>query len=500
MVEAVEEKPIVSDRWIEKAKCQASLFYFLKYVRVDEEGQGAIPFERWQHIDDSASLILDNKYSVILKARQVGITWLLAALAVWYLYFRPSSLVLVTSQNEDKAGKFLDKVKFIHRNLPKWMQMKPGAYGTQKITFPAMGSEIDALPSTDTASIGEHASLVIMDEADFHEYATKYFNLGKPTIDKGESKMVLASTVNPERQDTLFKSICRKALGSKGQFKFMFIPYDVLPYRDAEWLEKACDNEYGEAGMTKELYKATQYPSDAQEALSPPSAIAAFDHVKLTAMRVDLIKPEVIGPIRIFRPFVVGHTYAAFSDTSEGTGRDESVTVVLDKNTGIVVARIKDSSLGPEDLAYYSYQMLERYHFPLWGIESNKRGYAAVNKAVEMKYPNLFYQDWQGEYKRDESKKSKPGWNSGPSEGNSRHRSILWDEGIYAVATDQIKILDEEGLTDFFSVIRNPNKGGRVEGLSGTHDDYPFTVCGAWQMLKFTQNPIRGPSKPISFI
>jgi hypothetical protein len=158
----------------------------------------------------------------------------------------------------------------------------------------------------------------------------------------------------------------------------------------------------------------------------------------------------------------------------------------MDVQTGIVVADVVSKVLGPEDLAFYSDKMLGKYGKPLWGIENNKRGIITCNTAISMGYPNLFYEDWQKEYKRDETRKTKVGWNSGPTEGSTRHRTILWNEGISAVDRGDIRILNKEGLNKFFSVIRNPKDHGRVEGIKGTLDDYPFMVCGLWQMTKFT--------------
>ena len=475
---------------IERAKCSVDPFYFAKYGRIKEPGVGPLPFQSPEHVLEIMRLVYNNKYSALLKARQIYASWTVALITLHDALFKPASLTLMTSEGEKKAAKLLDKVKYLFDHLPPFLQTEKGAWGAERITFPKMESEVSALPSTEAASIGEHASLVVMDEADFHEYATEYFNNGKPTIDKGDSKLVMLSAINAKDQATLFKSVCRTARAGRGQFAFLFIPYHVLPERDDAWLDMVCDNEYSESGMTKELYKATQYPSTAEEALAPPSAIAAFDHKVLALLLEDSrdIKPiERLSTsvINVYKEYVVGHTYTGFTDTSEGTGNDDGVSVVLDVNTGKVVADIKTNFLSEEELAYHSYKMLEMYRFPLWGIENNKQGIIVCNKALEMNYPDLFYQDWQNEYIRNDQKKSKVGWNSGSVEGSTKHRTVLWIEGINAVNKGEVIPLSKEGITDFFGVVRNPAKQGRIMGLSGTHDDYPFAVCGAWQMTKF---------------
>jgi len=53
-----------------------------------------------------------------------------------------------------------------------------------------------------------------------------------------------------------------------------------------------------------------------------------------------------------------------------------------------------------------------------------------------------------------------------------------------------------DGLSQFFTVIRNPDKRGRIEAQSGTHDDYPMAVGIAWQLRQSARTiPPSGASK-----
>ena len=42
-------------------------------------------------------------------------------------------------------------------------------------------------------------------------------------------------------------------------------------------------------------------------------------------------------------------------------------------------------------------------------------------------------------------------------------------------------IYDREGLTQFFDVIRNPDKQGRIEAPQRKHDDFPIACALAWK-------------------
>jgi hypothetical protein len=58
---------------------------------------------------------------------------------------------------------------------------------------------------------------------------------------------------------------------------------------------------------------------------------------------------------------------------------------------------------------------------------------------------------------------------------------------IEAVATRLLIIPSLEGLSQFYTVIRNPKKNGRIEAQEGAHDDYPLAVGIAWQLRRFAQ-------------
>ena len=64
---------------------------------------------------------------------------------------------------------------------------------------------------------------------------------------------------------------------------------------------------------------------------------------------------------------------------------------------------------------------------------------------------------------------------------------MLWGELIEAVSDRLVVVPNQNGLDQFFSVIRNPKKNGRIEGQVGAHDDYPLAVGIAWQLRRFAQ-------------
>ena len=457
-----------------------SFWHFLDFVKILEPqpGRGTISFERWPHLSEVCDILDEKKLLVWLKSRQTGASWMLAAYGLWMAMYKQGAVVLLLSQGEDEAKKLLAKCRFIYENLDPEMRVALGIDSRQELYFPETGSSISALPSTEKAGRSSTASLVIMDEADFHEHLDSNYAAVKPTIDDVGGQLVLVSTSNALRMNTLFKSTYKES--PYNGFTRVFYGWNVRPDRDNAWYE-ARRAEYAD----KSLFEK-EYPANDEEALAPPRTIAAFDHDTLKLMQEDVRKPVMVLPAgvvtaNIYQDFHPGKMYTAASDTSRGTGNDDAITVILDTKTGYVVADIQNNLIPPDQLALASMALLSRYHNPVWAIEDNDAGILTIASAQAARYPSLYYRESE-----------KPGWHT-----DERNRWLLWGELIEAVNARLVTVPSEDGLAQFYSVIRNPEKDGRIEGATGAHDDYPMAVGIAWQMRRYARPVGRGPLKGI---
>ena len=457
---------------------------FLSYVFVLDPppGGGILKFQPWPHLLDLAGLLLSQRLLTLVKSRQIGASWLVAAYALWTVLRNTGAVVAIISKGETEAVQFLAKVKFIHDMLPDWLKAKDAKANTTEMRFPSLYGSVTAYPSTEDAGRSATGTLVVMDEADFHPYLAANYAAIKPSIDAG-GQLVMISTPNKRNMVSLFKTLARNAgdrvQGSNGWAR-VFYGWSVRPGRDQEWYEKR-KAEYSalEEAKSGNPFEG-EYPSSLMEALSPSSQLAAFDLTVLEAMRLDEVrKPiETRGLVQIWHKFVPGHRYGAFSDPSHGVGGDDAVTVIGDYATGSIVADIQSPLVAPEELGMESTKLLAAYGNPIWGIEDNDWGIVTIKTALVSGYKNLYY--------RDEAK-NKPGWHT-----DERTRWELWGECIEAIKARHIVVSSERGLAQFFSVIRNPDKGGRIEGMVGAHDDYPLAVSGWWQMRKHARLPALG--------
>ena len=475
----------MSEVGLDKAIAARDFSEFIKYVKVLEppvdedgggegEGGGIIEFEVWDHIREMMDLLGHHRLISVIKARQIGLSWLLAAYALWKTMYRLGSVTFMFSKGEYEAKVFLGKTKFIYDQLPHWIKNPLGNWGTAtnnsgQMAWGGMLSKIVAFPSTEDAGRSDTASTVIQDEADFHKHMNANYMAVKPTIDAG-GQLVQVSTVKKSDPNSLFKEIYRESLKGQNNFKRVFFGWRSRPGRDEEWYKQTLADAPTTDEMSPELYMEQEFPNSEEEALAPSKVLAAFDHEAIKGMLEETRDPiEVRGTVNIWQRFVVGHKYVAASDPSHGTGLDYAVTVILDLNTGAGVASVRDRFSSPEQLAYDSVKLLEEYDNPIWAIEANDWGILVIRKAQEMEYPSLY-----------ERSTDNAGWLT--TEGN---RYQVWGELMDAVRTRVITVFDRLGLNQFTTVIRNPEKNGRIEGARGTNDDVPMGYALAWQMRKF---------------
>lgn len=460
---------------IERELCRRDFVDFLEYVKVLEPhpGRGLIPFAKWPHLMALADDLKDNRLVIVLKARQLGFSWIIASYAVWLCLFREGSVVLLLSKDQDEAAKLLSKCKTVADNLPVWMQVKRDPDNTLEIGFPAAQSTIRAFAATKNAGRSATASLVVQDEGDFHEDLESNYAAYGPAIDAG-GQLVIGSTSDKTKNDSFFKRLYRAAPGN-GFFK-RFIGWDARPDRDGTW-RKGVEARY-------EGYQLEgEYPATEEEALAPSQAIAAFNLEQLKIMRADVKKPmRTVGPINIYQEYIPTRRYGMGSDTSHGVGGDYHVTAVMDLTTGAIVADIMDNLMPASHFADASATLGEMYGSPWWLPEDNEWGISVIEVALARKYKRLYNRDETGSTE-------KWGWHT-----DERSRWDLWGDFIDAVNAGIVKVFNEKGLGQFFSVIKNPDKRGKPEAMAGAHDDYPMAVALAYRARKCVAASIAPPS------
>uniref|UniRef100_A0A6M3KE21 Putative terminase n=1 Tax=viral metagenome TaxID=1070528 RepID=A0A6M3KE21_9ZZZZ len=502
--------------WInERAICQLDLFHFLKWVKImrpptpGSTGATIFPFKLLPHTTQFFKALLTEPLVTVLKARQVFVSTSLAQYVLWYALGKVGANILLFSKGQPEAKELLNKAHRIYDLLPGFLKLRIEPDSTEELGFPSISSHIRAFPSTVSAGISYTASIVVADEHAEHPYADENYISSKPTRDAG-GQFISVFTQNPYSNDNLATSIFLDAIEKKNDFLPMFFPWDVVPDRDETWYNTVKrnipDRELGR--LSPQLYMAKNYPKTIDEALSMAESIVCFDKETLNIMTDDVRSQintdsqvwkdaEIDSKIcHIYKDYHIGNWYIASSDVGQGSKADESILIILDVKTGDVVADIKTNELPPAEFALHSVNLLKHFHSPIWWIEHNipGGGREVIKKAVELGYHNLGYRGdkpMRWSIIEDPDTLKRVGFFT-----DETNRADLFGALIPAINDHQIRIYNKDGLNQFYSMVRNSLKNGKIEATAGHHDDYVLALGIAW-LKRNTVKPYNAQVKAI---
>lgn len=145
-------------------RCGKDPAYFTKkYVKIQHATKGTIPFQTYPFQDDCLKDFQKNRLNVVLKSRQLGLSTICAAYAVWDAIFHRDRNILVIATKLDTAINFIKKVKFMVTSIPKWLLLTKFEDNKRSIRF-NNGSQITAIPTSPDAGRSEAISLLVVDE------------------------------------------------------------------------------------------------------------------------------------------------------------------------------------------------------------------------------------------------------------------------------------------------------------------------------------------------
>ena len=492
----------ITEADIERELASRDFMEFVPYVKVLDpppSGGGAIPYEPWPHLQELIFGFRRERLIVIPKPKQIGVSWLLAAYAYWTAAYHNGAQVLEFSKGQLEAKDLLRKSAFIHRNLPVHIQGDAEIFA-EEIRFPSMDARILALPSTPDAGIGQTATLVIMDEADFHDYLSEnYDSAAKPTVDAG-GQLVMVSTINPEKVGSPFQMRLRGAgervAGDNGFARF-FYSYDVRPGRDAAWYERS----KAEADNPHVFVK--NYPRSLEEALAPSRGIGYFDSDALEIMAEQVREPESVerGLLSVWRKAVIGGRYIIGADTAWGqSGSYSCATVFAWAVDSMEQVAEMHGRPHPDECAFEILQLHKDYNHAYMGLERAGEGQerdgesvVVVDKVMELLKEcecrgrnRVFYSDYRSD------SPERPGWQT-----DRNSRPYMLSDLQSGVRNGQVVIRSKGGHGEMMSFLRNEK--GRAQAADGAHDDRVMAYAIGWRMREFASFGSIDVTKPLVY-
>lgn len=241
-----------------------------------------IPFVLFPAQERVAADLVAGRWLLILKARQLGLTWLVAAYVVWRMLYGRQYLCMCIAQPGGFAADFAGRVLFMLTRFPAWCRIRfTKRSDSQGIYRLGNDSELRVLePGTQKAhqaGIGRSftGDFAVIDEAALVPGFTEILNGIRPGMRRSTNRAadgqvaVITTSQGPEGD---FAELVWDTYGQTGElldengvgptgFKLTFLAWWERPGRTPEWRER----QLIEHGTNKGKW---EYPATLREAMS----------------------------------------------------------------------------------------------------------------------------------------------------------------------------------------------------------------------------------------
>ena len=252
--------------------CKDNIEYFMEnyvYIEDPDNKENILQlFKLWDKQREVLESIKNNRLNIILKARQLGVTWLTLAYSLHCLLFDKGQLIIALSKTEEDAKELIRRLHTMLKQLgmfikedtkenESWQGLK---YSTTALSIEIHHKEkssmFKAFSSSKSAGRSFTANMLILDEWAFQQFAQEIWLSAYPTINRPTGgKVIGLSTIE---RGTLFEELYT----GDNDFNKIFMPWSSDPRRTSEWYEKT-KRDLGDSIMQ-------EYPATVEEALTIP--------------------------------------------------------------------------------------------------------------------------------------------------------------------------------------------------------------------------------------
>lgn len=468
--------PLSKEQQIEEIlKCGKDPAYFIKnYAVIRHPTRGLLPFKTYPFQDDCIKAFEEHRLNIILKSRQLGLSTVTAAYAVWYAIFKRDKNILIIATKLSTAINFIKKCKVVLDNLPPWIMLTKFEPTKQSIAF-TNGSNITAIPTSPDAGRSEALSLLIIDEAAFIKDFDEIWTGLSPTISTGGNAIIIST---PNGVGGTYHKLWVDAEAKNNEFNTIELPWTVHPEHTKAWFDKE----------TRALTKK----DIAQEFLcsfasSGDTFLSSEDLEYLGIMVQPPKRKEGMGSnVWIWEDPEPDEKYVISADVSRGDSIDYSAFHIIKMSSAEVVGEYM-GKVAPNVLADLLSTYGQRYNTALIVPERNTFGYFVCTKLRDTGYKRLYYKSSKGQdpydYVPDPNKNELPGFDT---QSNTRPQILTKLEELLRTKTISVrsKRFYEQILT--FVWVND-----RAQAGPGAHDDLVMSLAiGTWMIKGVELNSI----------
>lgn len=354
------------------------LYFINNYVKISHPVKGVIPFKMYDFQEELIRNFNGNRFNVILKARQLGVSTIIAAYCAWLMLFFRDKNILVLATKFKTAANLVKKTKSMIQYLPDYIKLANIKIDNAASFELDNGSQIKPSTTSTDAGRSESLSLLIVDEAAHVAGLDELWAGIFPTLSTG-GKCVIAST--PYGVGSFFHKLYTLAESGANDFHPICLPWDVHPERDREWFDKETRN-MSQREINQELLCSFNMSGE-----------TVFDGKSIQKIRNGLREPKYkTGFDRnfwIWEEYDSKNNYFIVADVARGDSTDYSVFHIFKTETMEIIAEYQ-GKIPPDIFSDFIFQVGKEYGNSMIVVENNTIGYAVVTKLIDMKYPNVF--------------------------------------------------------------------------------------------------------------
>ena len=466
-------------------------YFCTNYWYIKHPERGRIPFEMREAQVETIRAWLSNRYSVVLKARQIGFSTIGAAYAFWLTFFWQDRFVVMLSRTEREAAKLLQKSKYGFKFVPQWMKERGPQITSDnqlKMTF-SNESAIESLPSGNDPARGESVYLVIVDEMAFLPNSEEAWASIEPIADVG-GRVICLSTANGS--GNFFHHLWTGSQTGANLFKGVFWPWSAGD-RDEDWYESKCRTMPG-----WQLHQ--EYPRTPEEAFiksgNPVFDIDLLDSLEtiepargylhtISKKNCDFrIVPE--GEFAIWEYPKPEGVYVVGADVAEGLVHGDYSTAHIIEARSLEVVGHWHGHIEPDLFGDLLAEIGWWYNGALVGVENNNHGLTTLKALQRYGYKNI-YRTRRLQQRRPEATEQL-GWRT-----TTAIKPLAIDELSASIRDSELGLFDSRTIAELRTFVRDPN--GKMHG--SPHDDRVMSLAITYQMLKYVWLPEYRAEAPV---
>ena len=377
MSEQQNIKDIIKQEFV---KCASDPVHFMKkYYMIQHPKRGRIQFNLYPFQEKVLRLFQKNNYNIVNKSRQLGISTLCSAYALWLMLFHKDKNVLCIATKQETAKNMVTKVRFAYNNLPAWLRVKADEDNKLSLRL-SNGSQIKAVGATADAGRSEAVSLLLLDEAAFIEGIDEIFASAQQTLATGGQCIAISTPYGTG--NWFHRSFIGAEEGANG-FVAIKLPWTVHPERDQKWRDEQ-DDILGLRNAAQEC--DCDFTTSGDTVIEPPM----LNFYMETFMVEPMERRGFDGNLWVWESPDYSKTYMVVADVARGDSKDYSACHVIDVEDAKQVAEYK-GQIGTRDYGNFLIGLATEYNDALLVIENANIGWDVIQTAIERGYRNLYY-------------------------------------------------------------------------------------------------------------